>query len=406
MLVTYKPKKNNSNTKNSTKREVVEYVRDPPQPKKKKSKKQKGIRNLSPMNAMSRDFACALKLPFHPSAVGCRVPDVYSAPTSTYHIRGNVVLGSNSGGTLGAIFLPNPVLSMIDSGLDVNAAASVQSGMTNLTVAAGASPYYGAVPLNNLAAAMSSYRVVSWGLKITNNMPLLSATGRIYVALVPAISNVPNLGAVQATIVNNGNTYASRAFTNVQFPVSTTLLDYPNATLIPISELTTGAVCLTPSPVNPVFYSFKSTYEYPYLNSTVIESNQVLNSPGGGVLGYLGGTSINNIDGGMSVVICADGLPASTQSVLDIEFVYHLEGSPTTLTNSQAGLTAASPLTHIGSTAVVERALQVAPSSQGISFLTEVEQLGALASKAYNAAKDFSQTPLGSTMASALMTLI
>jgi len=410
MLTQQKNKKNNlgSNMKSHIRKEFAEVARELGQvKKKKKNKKPKGALSLNRVNSMSRDFACALKLPFHPCAVGCRVPDIYSAPTSTYHVRGNVVLGTTTAGTLGVIVLPNPILSLVDTALDSNNTACVTSGMTQITTTSGAgtSPYYGAVGKTPLSLAMASYRVASWGLKITSTQPALSGTGRLYIALIPSISQVPNIGTVENNGCDNGNGHAGRAFTNLQPVFSSSILDYPEATMLTVSELMTGAVCITPSPVNPIFYNFKSLTEYPTINNGYYVNDQTSTNSAGAVFGARNGMNINNVSGGMTVVIFGDGFPTSLTNAVDIEFVYHLEGTPLLSISNSAGLSSVSPMQHAGSTDIVEKALQIAPASQGISFLTEVEQMGALASKGFNAAKDFSQTPLGGAMASALMAL-
>lgn len=394
--------------KSHIRKEFAEVARElaVQKPKKKKNKNKSGA-NLNRMDSMSRDFACALKMPFHPCAVGCRVPDIYSAPTSTFHVRGNVVIGATSAGTLGVVLLPNPILSLIDAALDNSSLSCVTSGMTQLPNAggAGASPYFGATSVAVASASLSSYRVASWGLKISNLQAVLSATGKLYIAIIPSISEVPTLGDIAGSLSDNGNGYATKSFTGSPGIYSNTILDFPEATLLPVSELVSGAVCVSPTPVNPVFYNFKSLNQYCQISSSNYMNTQVVTAVSGAPFSIRGGLSLNNISGGSTVVIYGDGFPVSSANVLDIEYVYHLEGTPILSVSNSAGFSAATPQQHVGSTDVVEKALQLAPANQAITFLTGAQQLGAMAGKAYNAAKDFSQTPLGGAMASAMMAL-
>lgn len=72
-------------------------------------------------------FAKALQNPFSEKSFGCRVPDTYSFPTSTHHCRSVSNFTSSASGQLGALFMPNPIITMLDTVPFVTGSATTTS---------------------------------------------------------------------------------------------------------------------------------------------------------------------------------------------------------------------------------------------------------------------------------------
>jgi len=226
------------------------------------------------------------------------VPDIYSSPTATYHVRGDVVIGSNNTGILGGVFLPSPIVSYIDTVSDLNLGTTRTSGMTQV----GSAPAYSAVTPAILNGSLSSYRTVSWGIKITNLQPVLSAAGRLYVAVIPSVNVVPNYNMLAGSGVSLGSGFTSQAYTGGSTICTSQILDFPESSMLTVSELVTGAVQIAPTPSNPVFFSFKSTYANEAIGSNLLVSDQVETTAAGAPVYIVGGVGINNIAGGSTVL--------------------------------------------------------------------------------------------------------
>jgi hypothetical protein len=106
--------------------------------------------------------------------IGCSVPDPFPFATVSYHLHQTSIIAPPSGSTTSAVlFLPNPILSIVDSfgvsfgGGNVNKCVSstpfIQYATTDLRA-----DLYGATSVTSLSNIFSSYRVVSWGIKISN----------------------------------------------------------------------------------------------------------------------------------------------------------------------------------------------------------------------------------------------
>jgi len=143
------------------------------------------------MNLENR-FARQLSCPFDPQTLGCQVPDPFSFPTQTYHLHQTnlITCGTASAGSV--VFLPNPFLSMLDLGGTVSGTPCVsQTSFSAFGASSGKQYVYASTAATSLNNLLSTFRVVSWGLKISNLQPELSATGRIIVSYFPIGDTVP-----------------------------------------------------------------------------------------------------------------------------------------------------------------------------------------------------------------------
>jgi len=146
----------------------------------------KKMRQTPKSESLSDCFYKALVDPFAPASLGCQVPDPFPFPTQAFHVHQTTVVGSptSSSITSGAVaFLPNPVLSMIDlQHLSSLSSSNVSIQSTPMTVygstgSTSANAIFGAITPNSLSSVFADYRVVSWGIKVSNLQPELSLLG-------------------------------------------------------------------------------------------------------------------------------------------------------------------------------------------------------------------------------------
>jgi hypothetical protein len=201
-------------------------------------------------STLAYNFARTISDPFGPMAVGSRVPDVFSFPTSTHHLHGSFTVTSGGEGTAGLIVLPNPVFSFIDGKKD--------SGFTSCftgPVTANGAGLYGATTASALGSIYSSYRVVACGIRINNLQAPLSATGTITIAHVPAQSDM----SYGAGLIASAGTDQLVGNLNSGIKVSATIANLPGARQSTVSQLLDGGFHVTLPPHNPAFWTFRST---------------------------------------------------------------------------------------------------------------------------------------------------
>jgi hypothetical protein len=374
----------------------------------KPQKAQKHVKQISrnPRLKMASDFTMSLLDPFNPRSEGCRVPDIYSFPTSTYHSHGTFSIKANSAGNCGGIFLPNPNVSFIDTSQDNSQGSCVSaSSMSLLPTYAYAGTTFANTAVYQataLSAAASSYRVSSWGIRITNLQAALSATGKLYVALVPcntkclsqtALSNIRDLNALTVAYTNQG-TLATAA-----------ILALPVSRQITVSELITGGVTIPGRVINPTFYNFKTTNATGLLGNSPASEYMYDTTTNDQTLGTNNSYSeITSTPGGCNIVFFAEGIPAGTPA-FDIEYIYHYETTPLLNTNQTSPVPSGTQDTHVGDSNIIEHSLNVANAQPPMRFLTEVEQtigtVMGVAGKVYDA----SQSPIGRAVTSAMLAL-
>lgn len=356
------------------------------------------VRHRSNNMTQAVNFAGALQHPFNPMANGVQVPDIYSFPTATFHSHGVFNLSSATQGTLGVCVMPNPIASVIDMCLDSNSYTCVTS--TSMVQLGSSDPLWGAVAPTTLQSVLSSYRVASWGIKITNLQPALTATGRLFIAVVPSLSVVPSYQALTSQGPTNGAGYFCKEFNNANY-FSSDILDLPISREVSISELMTGAIQIAPSAVNPVFYTFKGTQSLDQTTTTQYFGDSI-SGTAGGVLGTPGLTSLTNMTGGCNVIIYGEGFPTSSSNLLAVEFVYHLEGTPVV---NLAGISGGANQPLQGSSNTVEVAMIASPPSRSITFLDAVSAISTSATKVAQSAANFASSPIGRGLESALFAL-
>lgn len=290
------------------------------------------------------NYKLALVSPFTDQALGARVPDMNSAPTVTFHTKGIVSLNSGPGGVSSLVITANPYLSMID----MNTTTVGTTSMFNY--AAGATTVSAAISLANMQNAFSAVRVVGVGIRLRNLLPPTTATGRLYVApfCYSGSQPGPNLLAGAAMVNWQVAEYISVPCTTTSTTagVLSSLVELPGSQEYTMQDLITSGVEVWLKPVSPEAFTFHNTYNFTGgLTGTVVQSSgETTSNAGTGVVagGTSDTTSCANWGGFEGLLIRAEGMPFNTVA-LDMEYIYHLEGTPAVSQNTGGGLIPTAP---------------------------------------------------------------
>jgi len=289
----------------------------------------------------SVQFAQALTAPFAPSSMGCRVPDPYFFPTATYHAHSTSVFTSTAAGTAGAVFFPNPVVTMLDSTYSYAASPcilQVNTGMAPLTASGFTSHIFGATAPGLLKNVFTDYRVVSQGIKITNLQPELSATGRFYYAQIPLADTMPSYDVLIQTGATAPDSNIIPSMTG-GYPYTalfgSNFINLPSAVEIGISDILQGDLQICNNVVNSAYYTFKSTAPVGFVNAAGYQEADDIVESSAFATGQGGYKDLTRCNGACAILVWAEGLPVSS-NVFQIEHIVHLEGSPV-LANGVAG---------------------------------------------------------------------
>jgi len=334
-----------------------------PQPPKSKNKKHGPNRsNMSREEGLST-FAHALSDPFAPSSLGCRVPDPFPFPTQSFHLHQTTVIGTEAATTSGGIVvLPNPIFSMIDLQhvIDTTKNSVISSAMTrySATTSNVNNGLFASSGIGAMSDAMESFRVVSWGIKISNLQPELSATGRIIIAMLPIADAVPTYSDI-----NNTGFLVTGILPVMGVPASvlksSALLQLPTGLEFTVGDLLHGDLEFSGMYTSNSFWEFK----LPQANGEVFTGFQtgdevsVLTSGGTVSTSSVGYKDPTRMRGGVGIVLYFEGVPVNT-SAFQIETIYHLEGTPAISSNSATNPVPSNQgKPYIGSTNDVERGL-------------------------------------------------
>jgi len=301
----------------------------------KKGSKRKPKISRGPMQSKrSRSaFAAAILNPFDPASDGCRVPAYgQTSGTITSRIKGEIIIGGvgNAVSTGGLVFYPNLLYSF----LDVNRCNGGNSAFTTSAVQFGANPScYGVCNAANLSAIYSSARIVSWGIRIQQQQPQSTCTGRFVIVKIPCINEDFSIGALTNVAMGNNSTafIQPTGFPNTLLFNSSTIMNVPDSEVFACADLYQEDLIVPGKPVNPIVYDYRSTLnQNSYTATTSIGQDYLVTSAtGAGVAGTYGWNDTLSCQGGEAICFYWEGVPISTTipSFL-IEYVYHLEGTP------------------------------------------------------------------------------
>jgi hypothetical protein len=348
----------------------------------KKQKQQKKSQGRAPnkrsnqlANGGQRDqFTLALSDPFHPGAMGCRVPDPFPFPTVTYHLHQTTVLGCAGTNTSGAaMFMPNPCYSLADvrHSIDTSTNTVTNTAMTryNATSTNVAYGLYASTGQSNLNTIFETWRIVSWGIKISNLQPQLSGTGRVIIAIIPCGDTVPTIAELtQGSILNGAITYVTGV--PVTALDSSSLLQLPSAMEFAVNDFMHGDIEISGMYTNTNFWTFKNAVNNAgFFTGWTSGDQSDYNASGVGQLN--GFKDATRMVGGCAVAIYFEGFPAGATNSLQVESIYHLEGTPAISANSNTvPIPSGACKPFVGPTNQVERSLAAVSSvEKAVKFI-------------------------------------
>jgi hypothetical protein len=222
---------------------------------------------------MMKAYMFARLRPFNKRALGAKIPDSYTYPTATWMTRTTQSLASDSNG-LGAVSAtPMPSEVFFNP-------ASITSGTITWT-GGSVTGMNGNTQFQNMSALS---RAVGWGLRITCDLALSSATGHVWIAACPA-------------------DYYSDQYGLLYLPSTEGHFEaLPNSIKYPLSELILKPKIMSGKALDDGSHRFRDYH-----------------NPGAA------GNQIESGTGWASLVVMIVGAPASTASVLNIEHILHLE---------------------------------------------------------------------------------
>jgi len=328
-------------------------------------------------------FYNALVDPFHPNSLGCQVPDPFPFPTATFHVHQTSVIGppSSSSITSGAVaFLPNPVFSMVD--------LQHAAGLTSLNVSIQTTPMtaftgtgtnvssclYGAVSTSALASVYADYRVVSWGIKISNLQPELTATGRLMVAMIPIGDTIPSFLELQSA---SAASILTPVFGIPSSYLNTSdILELPTGFEISVGDLLHGDLEIAGMYTNANFWSFKTTVNNGFASPLIVSGDSASFTSSSGIVSNAGYKDNVRCNGGSAIVVYYEGVPNTAQNCFQVETIYHLEGTPNfSSTANNALISSVAKKTTVGSSVGVEQAMTKASNiSNAIRWLEKGAQ--------------------------------
>jgi len=188
---------------------------------------------------------------------------------------------------------------------------------------------YGATSAASVYGKLDDERVVAWGLRIRNVQPPGSATGMIEVAQVPAGIYAPN-PTVLDNIAPTDAGFVGLALNDLPFSGTqwSTLLNLPDSDEYAVQELMASDILAVGKFCSPDYLKFRHANGSAAYNGASSLSDQVEYTTAGVI--NTNGTSnqaTNDLSGRTAIVVRLRGFPVSTMA-LDVEIVYHLEGTP------------------------------------------------------------------------------
>lgn len=318
----------------------------------------RGGSNPRNANADLQSFKRALLDPFNPLSVGAKVCDAWSIPTVAYHVRGNIVCTNNASGVFAMMVMPSPCFTTLLQG--AGAAGTISGNFSPFAQ----NTYAGyAISPSDLSNVLTEYRTVSWGLRLIPKNTATNSKGRYTIALVPTTRNAPSwntLATVTATNAGIISEYSS-GYDISKTTTQAQALNLPSVRVFSAQDLLRGEIQVNPIPCHQAFWEFKGTADRSNLTwaaDTVMADEIVFDST---TLGAVNSTSggrkdVASLAGGVAVILSLTGGVASAND-FDVEFIYHLEGTPN-ISGSNAGVLVPSSMSAVrGSTSLIESVL-------------------------------------------------
>lgn len=297
-------------------------------PTASKAKKAKKQNNTSVSNEIGA-YQVALTRPFTPAAYGARVPDLWSAPTVTSHIRKLVTLNTTNTGTITGLVMPSLFSHAIVSEGTMSGNGVADWSKWDGTTQASSLLY---TDPNGVKAKISNARIVSYGVRFRNQASLSNVSGRFNVATLPIKDDMlgPHSGPVGGAFNANAQDTIDRWYSSAGVPYSGTgaaavidasqIPSMPNNVSVSSLQMNEVGLDVVPKVITPYAFGLKNTADS-YIGNDV--------GPGiatGAI--YAGDDDWIKFGGFESVVFAASGLPTNS-AAMTLEIIYHVEGTPT-----------------------------------------------------------------------------
>jgi len=298
-----------------------------PKPTPVKKKKPKATLVPAPgMNAALANYKAALSQPFSTEANGARVPDMYSVPTSTRRITRTCTLTTDASGNGDVVILPNAFMHLFCTQGTLN---------TGTTATTGSGTSYQCMVTNTtaLSGTLANYRIVGYGVRVIGTQNDTTAQGRLYAATVPVSSWVNSIDTVGGQPDNSSDPAQTMGawlndlgIPNVTNKVAIgTMPSLASSVLTSIQRVNETPLSVTPKISSPEGFNFRLTRDSTIgFASTDQTSASYVHS---------GDASYLRVAGHEAVVLGVGGASVSSP-ILEIEVVYHLEGTASTVNNT------------------------------------------------------------------------
>jgi hypothetical protein len=249
-------------------------------------------------------------------------------------------------------FLPNPMLSLCVGAGSVTGGTNFAS---NSFLAYQSSP-------QNLFNQVLSYRVVGWGAKLLAKDTAFAEKGRVYAVVIPNTGTQPaweTLNTISATNVNVATTYILGY--GLGSSTQTALQNYATCQSFSTQDLlAAGSMTMSISPSHADQFRFRGTGTSSSLqawnsSSAVFQEGTVSVATGFIPTGSSGNVDATNLAGSNTLLIFANGLPASSNE-FDVDIIMHIEATPN-LSQVSGGLVPSGMDSAPGSTTTLESIL-------------------------------------------------
>lgn len=274
--------------------------------------------------------------PFNSASYGSKVPDPFSPHTSTYRIHSEFKVTTPTNITTAAYLIrPNPFQSIIDLQA-FSGGSSTSGGNTGWTALTSNSMIYAATTPTALSAILTSYRVVSHGIRIRLMEPQQVATGRLIIGRAPRsrpdmpFASTNNTALLWGAVGSAGNSFLGAipgVVANSPF-----LLETTEAKEFSMYDLMGLDITQVNSINSPAALMFSPVYSSAVLNgvATLVEVTDAPVNAGTGVVTIANNTGSisDNQPGWDDMYIYMDGLPSGLYPAINIEYILHLEGVP------------------------------------------------------------------------------
>jgi hypothetical protein len=263
-------------------------------------------------------YYLALTDPFHPGAVGAKVPDQYSCPTAVQTVRASFTITVNSSGNAGVCVFPNPVTSVACFNGACSDFSTITWGDNTTTTQAR----WGVDP-TTFAAKLDNYRIVGYGIRVTGLSSMTNASGKFILGAYPVTSAwiTKDFPVGGTTMTTNANLTQFRAWNAWGIPTNGSTLspglfvNLPGSKVISAIEASEKVFGVTPRLSSPDAMNFRDSGDN-YAGTDLYPGATT-----GGDSDYL------EMRGFEACYVYYTGGVAST-STMDLEIVYHLEGKP------------------------------------------------------------------------------